>query len=446
MTTGFARRAFSWTHISLTDLIERGERRPKDEALSGEASRAAQDARLPRRGRTLWLAISLSMGSAIALGLARFSYALLLPSMKTDLGWSFAQAGAMNTANALGYLIGALAFPRLSRRWPAGALFIGGCIATALLMAATGTLSDTNALFAQRVTTGIASAFIFVSGGVLAARLASSSPRDAGLVLGLYYGGTGWGIVASALLVPATLVQAVHGWQFAWFALAGACVALSIVAGIAARRVDKQHVLRTNAAHEAAATMRPASVFRYAFALSGYGLFGVGYIGYMTFIVALLRGGGMSDGVVTGFYVLLGMATIVSARIWSRLLDRMRGGQALAVLNALLAFATLLPALVAHPVVAFASGLLFGATFLSAVASTTAFVRHNLPAAHWARGISAFTIVFAFGQIVGPTVIGWVSDGAGLERGLIYSACLLAAGAALAACQRTWAQKADSVN
>ncbi|SEK00145.1 Predicted arabinose efflux permease, MFS family [Paraburkholderia diazotrophica] len=352
----------------------------------------------------------------------------------------------MNTANALGYLLGALAFPRLSRRWPAGALFIGGCIATALLMAATGTLSDTNTLFAQRVATGIASAFIFVSGGVLAARLASSSPRDAGLVLGLYYGGTGWGIAASALLVPATLVQTVHGWQFAWFALAGACVALSIVAGIAAKRVDRQHVLRTSAAGEAAATTRPVSIFRYAFALSGYGLFGVGYIGYMTFIVALLRGGGMSEGVVTGFYVLLGMATIVSARIWSRLLDRMRGGQALAVLNALLALATLLPALVAHPAVAFASGLLFGATFLSAVASTTAFVRHNLPAAHWARGISAFTIVFAFGQIVGPTVIGWVSDGAGLERGLIYSACLLAAGAALATCQRTWVHKADSVN
>jgi len=105
------------------------------------------------------------------------------------------------------------------------------------------------------------------------------------------------------------------------------------------------------------------------------------------------------------------------------------------VLNALLAFATLLPALFMHPAIAFVSGALFGATFLSAVASTTAFVRHNLPAAHWARGISAFTIVFAFGQIVGPMVIGWVSDGAGLERGLIYSAVLLGAGAMFALCQ-----------
>ncbi|ACC72055.1 YbfB/YjiJ family MFS transporter [Paraburkholderia phymatum] len=391
------------------------------------------------------------MGSAIALGLARFSYALLLPPMKIDLGWSFAQSGAMNTANALGYLLGALAFTRMSRRWSAGVLCVAGCIATALLMAITGMLTDTNALLAQRVATGIASAFVFVSGGVLAARLATAHPRDAGLVLGLYYGGTGWGIVASALLVPLALasfssLHRAHVWQLAWFALAAACVAFSLLAGRAARRIDRQHVLRTETTSVASAAGRAPATMRYAFALAGYGLFGVGYIGYMTFIVALLRNGGMSAGVVTGFYVLLGVATIVSARIWSRLLDRTRGGQALALLNALLALATLMPAIVAHPVVAFASGLLFGATFLSAVASTTAFVRHNLPAAHWGRGISAFTIVFAFGQIVGPTVIGWVSDGVGLERGLVYSACVLAAGAVLAGLQKALTRRAPSVN
>lgn len=449
MTTGFDRSVISWSS-SLNNLADRDPRYTHD-AAPPRAVHDAATAGSPRRGRALWLAVCLSMGSAIALGLARFSYALLLPPMKADLGWSFAQSGAMNTANALGYLLGALAFPRMSRRWSAGALFVAGCMATALLMATTGMLSDTNALFAQRVATGIASAFIFVSGGVLAARLATAHPRDAGLVLGLYYGGTGWGIVASALLVPLALasfssVHRAHGWQLAWFALAAACVVLSLIAGRAARRIDSQHVLRTDAASAASVAGHAPPMTRYAFALAGYGLFGVGYIGYMTFIVALLRNDGMSEGTVTGFYLLLGVATIVSARIWSRLLDRMRGGQALALLNALLALATLMPAIVTHPVVAFASGVLFGATFLSAVASTTAFVRHNLPAAHWGRGISAFTIVFAFGQIVGPTVIGWVSDGVGLERGLIYSACVLAAGAVLAVIQKTLTQRAPSVN
>ena len=63
-----------------------------------------------------WVIFGLSMGPAIALGLARFAYALLLPSMRADLGWSFADAGAMNTANAAGYLIGALVAAHIGRR------------------------------------------------------------------------------------------------------------------------------------------------------------------------------------------------------------------------------------------------------------------------------------------------------------------------------------------
>ncbi|WP_429303767.1 YbfB/YjiJ family MFS transporter [Paraburkholderia sp. GAS199] len=400
-----------------------------DAAPNLASSAAAQ------RWPTLLLAAALSLGSAIALGLARFAYALLLPAMKLDLGWSFAQAGAMNTANALGYLLGALAFPPLARRWSAGTLFNVGCAATALLMAASGLLADTHSLLVLRVITGASSAAIFISGGVLAARLASARPHDAGLVLGLYYGGTGWGIVASSVLVPVTILDAAHGWQFAWFALAAACAVFAAVAIGAARKIESVHASPVSNAHATQTTDAPRWP-RFVPALAGYTLFGVGYIGYMTFIVALLRNAGMSATIVTAFYMLLGVATVVSARVWSGLLDRMRGGQALAVLNALLAVATLLPALFTQPWVAFVSGALFGATFLSAVASTTAFVRHNLPASHWAKGISAFTIVFAFGQIVGPMVIGWVSDGSGLARGLVYSALLLGAGAVLAACQK----------
>ncbi|SAK54621.1 MFS transporter [Caballeronia arationis] len=388
------------------------------------------------RGETLALAVCLSLGSAIALGLTRFSYALLLPSMKADLGWTFAQAGAMNTANALGYLLGALVFPLCSRRWSAGVSFIAGCVVTAIVMAVSGVLADTGALLAQRVATGISSAFIFIGGGVLAARLASSHPRDAGLVLGLYYGGAGWGIVVSAVLVPSSIRSGAHGWQLAWFALALACAVLSVFAAGAARRIESGDIAQ---AAGRGAPQAPADAPRwpsFSRMLGGYFFFGVGYIGYMTFIIAMLRNDGMSASAVTAFYVLLGLATVVSARLWSRLLDRMHGGQALATLNGLLALATIMPVVFGSTVVAFLSGVLFGATFLSAVASTTAFVRHNLPAARWAQGISAFTIVFAFGQIVGPMVIGLISDGAGLARGLVYSAALLAVGALAAGRQR----------
>lgn len=406
-----------------------------------ETSRAGPDeasstVRASVARHALTVAMALSLGSAIALGFARFSYALLLPSMKQDLAWNFAQAGAMNTANAFGYLVGAIAFARLSRRWASRTSFVTGCLATAMLMAFSGAVTDTNALLILRVVTGAASALVFVSGGVLAARLASLSPGRAGLIIGLYYGGTGWGIVMSSILVPITVAPGLHGWRFAWFALAAACAASSVIAVAAARRIEREQPTATTDGARAVMHDQAIRQRRFTLALAGYACFGIGYIGYMTFIVALLRNAGLSDGVVTGFYTLLGVATIVSARMWSGLLDRMRGGQALALLNALLAVATVIPAVIAHPLAAFASGALFGATFLSAVASTTAFVRHNLPASQWGSGINAFTIVFAVGQIVGPTVIGRISDSAGLTRGLVYSALVLAAGAALAACQR----------
>ena len=162
-------------------------------------------------------------------------------------------------------------------------------------------------------------------------------------------------------------------------------------------------------------------------------MFGIGYIGYMTFVVALLREQGVDAARITLFYSLLGIAVIASSRIWAGLLDRYRGGEPLAMLNALLGVATLLPALTSAWPLVLASGLLFGAVFLSVVASTTALVRHNLPPAQWAAGISAFTIVFAAGQIVGPTVVGWIADGpGGLARGLLFSAGALWLGALLA--------------
>ena len=174
-----------------------------------------------------------------------------------------------------------------------------------------------------------------------------------------------------------------------------------------------------------------------AMLLVGYLLFGFGYIGYMTFIVTLLREQGIAPAWVAAFYGLLGAGVVASSGIWAGLLQRFRGGQPLALLTGILAIATLLPVISAQPVVVALSCLLFGCTFLSVVASTTAFVRHNLPPAAWAAGIGAFTIVFALGQILGPGLSGHLADGpGGLRRGFVCSAIVLALGAAFASRQR----------
>jgi predicted MFS family arabinose efflux permease len=174
-----------------------------------------------------------------------------------------------------------------------------------------------------------------------------------------------------------------------------------------------------------------------AMLLLGYLLFGLGYIGYMTFIVTLLHEQGIAPAWVDAFYGLLGAGVVASSWIWAGVLQRFRGGEGLALLNGILALATLLPVISAQPVVVAASCLLFGCTFLSVVASTTAFVRHNLPLAAWASGIGAFTIVFALGQILGPSLSGRLADGpGGLRRGFLCSAIVLALAALIALRQR----------
>ena len=391
--------------------------------------------------RSLWLAVALSMGAAISLGITRFAYALLLPPMREDLGWSYTLAGGMNTVNALGYLLGALATPLLLRRVAPGTVLVAGAVMATVFMGLSGFFTQAAPLLVQRLLAGGASALVFIAGGLLAARLGAQVPGRSGLLLGLYYGGTGWGISLSALLVPAVLAvaPAPHGWTWAWWALALACMAATAVLLWPARALNglAAPVAAASGTTPEAAVPDRVRWRALAPALLGYGLFGVGYIGYMTFVVALLREQGRGAGEVTLLYPLLGLPVVLSSRIWAGLLDRSRGGEALARLNALLGVATILPAITGAWPVVLASGLLFGGVVLSVVASTTALVRHNLPQALWASGISAFTIVFAAGQIVGPTVVGWIADGpGGLARGLVFSACALWVGALVA-----WRQK-----
>jgi predicted MFS family arabinose efflux permease len=400
------------------------------------------------QAQVLLLATALSLGAAVSLGITRFAYALLLPPMRADLHWSYALAGAMNTANAVGYLAGALLTPALLRRVGPSALLVGGAALASVFMGLSGFFTDAGALLLQRLLAGVASAFVLVAGSLLAVRLGALYPARSGLLIGLYYGGTGLGILLSALLVPALLEAAAghaHGWAWSWWGLAMACAVATLVLCWPARVLGAASPAAA-AANDAGSGAQRFRWRDFAPSLAGYTLFGVGYIGYMTFVIALLREQGVGPARLTVFYALLGLACVASSRIWAGLLDRFAGGQPMTLLNALLGAATVLPALTAQWMAVLVSGLLFGAVFLSVVSSTTALVRHNLPASQWTTGISAFTIVFAIGQIAGPTVVGWIADGeGGLARGLLFSAAALWVGAAIAWRQQPLARRAVAV-
>ncbi len=404
---------------------------------------------MPRPSSALITALVLSLGAAVSLGLSRFSYALLLPPMRSDLQWSYFTAGLINAVNAAGYLVGAWWATGCLQRWGARRTLLWAGAASALLLVLHGTTACVGALALLRATTGVASALMFVAGGVLAASLSTETlpsqdgetgsatpPVNAGLVLGLYYGGVGLGILACATVLPAVIdgPDMAHawagkwGWQRGWWVLGVlAAVACTLLAWRLRQWPD---------AMESTSVREAFPMRKFAFGLAAYFMFGLGYIGYMTFIITFLREQQLDAQVVIVFYALLGVGVMGSPWLWAGHLQRNRGGQTLSVLCALLALATAIPVWASHPAWAFVSGGLFGAVFLSVVASTTALVRHNVPATQWAGGISAFTLVFALGQILGPGLVGWLADGGGLHAGLGVSAAALAVGALLARHQK----------
>ena len=401
--------------------------------------------------RLLALALAISMGAAMSLGLARFAYGLLLPAMRQDLQWSYALAGALNTSNAAGYLLGAIAAPGLLRRMDATRVFLLGAALSCVFMAASGFFRDTGAWMLLRALAGIGSAWVFMTGGILAATLGARAPERSGLLIGIYYAGAGLGITASALCVPPVVAWAEQSgaagyapWAWGWWALAVACVAASMAMLWPAKVMRPWLPLKRNENTMNISSDRGASRSsevmdsprHFLPALIAYICFGMGYIGYMTFVIALLRELRFDAAQITLFYALLGVACMLSAPIWAQLLKR-KDGWPLAVLNALLGAACMLSALSNSWLGMMASGLLFGGCFLQVVGATTALVRHQWPAAQWARGIALFTIVFAAGQMVGPSLVGWIADGAGgLQKGLAVSAAILWFGAIIAMSQK----------
>jgi hypothetical protein len=124
----------------------------------------------PAHLTSLWLVAGLAMGPAVALGLARFAYALLLPTMREALGWSYANAGAINTA------------------------------ITAVCIAASGPTANFAALICLRTLAGVTGALAFVSGGSITASVSGSAAR-APLDLAIYFAGGGFGAAMSSLTI-----------------------------------------------------------------------------------------------------------------------------------------------------------------------------------------------------------------------------------------------------
>lgn len=391
---------------------------------------------------TPWLVvIGLSLGPAVSNGLARFAYGLILPAMQADLSWSFTEAGWLNTANAAGYLLGALCTFSLVDRVGPRRIFILGIVVTPIALAGSALFADLWLQSAFRVAAGISGAGIFISGGAMAAMLFRDVPARNALAISMYFGGGGLGMIASGAVLPIFFDHSgAAAWPTAWLYLSG-LTALAVWPAVWAARECPEPARN----HLLLETRLP--VMKKIPLVLGYFLFAVGYIVYLTFLVALMHEGEASAGLIAACWTLLGLGVIAAPFFWRGVLSRSAGGGALALACLATGAATLLPVGLPGSIPALVvSVVVFGLSFFIAPTAVTSFARKNLDQAAWGRAVGMFTVVFALGQIFGPVLAGFVSDVTGsVSQGMAAAGLILIIGAALACLQRPLATRSIEV-
>ena len=379
-----------------------------------------------------WIILTgLALGLTVTNGFARFAYGLILPAMKSEMGWNYAQAGWLNTANALGYIIGAILTMILIRNVSPARLFAFGLITTTLALLATGINANMSWQTLWRILAGVFGAMSFSTAGALTAMLFPNEPKKNALAIAILFGsGGGLGIVLAGASLPLMLEKlGPSAWSTAWILL-GIISLLFLPLGLwAASQVRSPVQPKTSAIPLPLSQMIPE--------LAGYAGFGLGYIVYLTFLSAWMTDHAASASFITLIWVILGLSICFSPIIWGPILTRYSSGLPLTLILTCIAIGSALPVLINNTITLLISALVFGLSVFMAPGAVTSFTRQNLPPQSWARAMSLFTVVFAIAQTMGPYGAGLVGDIFNdIGVSLLVAAGLLLAGALIALQQK----------
>jgi predicted MFS family arabinose efflux permease len=357
-----------------------------------------------------------------AYGMARYGYGLLLPDIRRDYGFSTAALGAIAAGSYGSYLAGSLVVGALAGRAGLRTLVIAGGSAGVAGMALAGLSTSPGLFVAGVLVAGVSAAFAlppFID-AVQSHVAAERRPRT----LASISSGTGWGVALAAPIA----VAAGSSWRGAWLAFA--------VVGVIAT-AWAVHVLPRGDRGGAGCALPRLRLGWFVCPRSGPLLAGallvvLGASLYWTFAVDyLVTGGALHASSGRLLLVLVGVASVAGTGAGD-LADRLGSSLAFAVLSWALGLSLALLALAAEaPVLALASGVLFGAAYNLLVAIQGLW-SVRVFASRPGTGVAAVMFILGGGLLIGPLAAGPLADVAGMQGVFLGAAVMLALTALLA--------------
>ena len=353
------------------------------------------------------------------LGLARFAFGMLLPSMREGLGLAYDQMGLVSTCNFAGYLVAVALAPLVIRRFrPRGTIAVS-LLAIALCMFGIGRSETLGEVLCLYTLVGLGSGLANIPAMVLVSHWFRRQRR--GRAAGLMIVGNGSAIIFAGFLVPLLGRTLGEGsWRTAWMIMGLITLLIAAVAARLLRNdpadIGAEPLGGRGAVEEKELIPQPErSAGRILIQLGLlYLLFGATYMVYGTFIVTtMVEEYGFSQGRAGMFWSWVGFFSIFSGVLFGSLSDRIgrRGG--LAAVFSLQTLAYLMAGSQAGSAALLISFVLYGLSVFAVPTIMAAAVGDYLGLPRAAAGFSIVTFFFSAGQTVGPGSAGLIAEATG---------------------------------
>ncbi len=355
----------------------------------------------------------------VTVGVARFSYSLLLPIMQNSTGLTESAGGWLATSNFMGYMFGVLiaaSMHNMNYKYNLHRLYLILSIVTTI-----GMLMTTNIVLwaILRFVAGIcASGGMIIASGLILKWLVKHNHRAE---LGIHFSGAGLSIVVTSLLVEAMLTMSAD-WQQQW-------IALAILAAIAAipAWLWMPHPYTDGKVDVTVVDNPPSKAFTTLMMLA-YCCAGYGYVVSSTFIVDIVEGVESLKGLGAFAFLLVGLAATPAALLWDRIARNIGYLKALLAAYIIQAIGIVLPALSNSLPMVLLSALLFGGTFIACVSLVLTMAGKFYPS-NPAKFMGKMTLAYGTAQIIAPVITGYIAEAFGnYHIGLYLSAAVMMIG------------------
>jgi hypothetical protein len=241
---------------------------------------------------------------------------------------------------------------------------------------------------------------------------------------GFFYGGVGWGIFFSGLLVP-YFVQWLQ-WDGAWLGLMVFSILLGLVSWFGVTEGNES--AGSSESHPTAVEVQNNKK-QLIWLMAAYGCEGLGYIVTGTFLVAMAAQIPSLSQNPAVSWMIAGLAAIPSCIFWAWIANCWGYQISLMVTYLLQAVGVLLPAIYPDAIGIYLGAFLFGGTFMGITTLATSMGREIYPQQS-SRVIGYMTAIYGLGQILGPIGAGILAEKTNsYTSSLVFATAILLLGA-----------------